>query len=103
MKLEFYLKKLIAIVLIIAMTFSTGGFASLADSISQVVNESKSETVSQKELSHKYYDELQNELESLNESSVGSSDDSVWGGRQITIPMKFCLARMMALLTFAVR
>ncbi|MBR4315295.1 MAG: hypothetical protein IKP66_10340 [Lachnospiraceae bacterium] len=58
------MKRLVAVVLIVSMIFTTGGFATLADSVSDVIETSESGKISQAELSHKYYDDL-----------VGASDD----------------------------
>ena len=50
------MKKLVAVVLIVSMIFTTGGFAVLADSISDVIETTKNESV-ETTTSHKYYDE----------------------------------------------
>ena len=54
------MKRLVAIVLIVSMIFTTGGFAALADSISDVAMAAKL-SESSNDISHKYYDDLVNE------------------------------------------
>ena len=50
------MKRLIAVVLIVSMIFTTGGFATLADSVDFVIETTKNESV-ETTTSHKYYDE----------------------------------------------
>ena len=52
------LRKLVAIVLIVSMIFTMGGFVTLAESVSDVVESSKDESEDKSDISHKYYDDL---------------------------------------------
>ena len=66
------MKRLIAVVLIVSMIFTTGGFATLADSVSDVVETMKRESV--ETTPHKYYDDLISE--NTNTTSVGENTDT---------------------------
>ena len=66
------LRKLVAIVLIVSMIFTMGGFVTLAESISDVVESSKDESEDKSDLSHKYYDDLVGAS-----NNVGASTDNV--------------------------
>lgn len=77
------MKKIIAIILMVSMIFTTGGFAVLAESISDVIDKSESVGENPTELSHKYYDELLSE--SVEDSTIGDNiegvvDEEVGGG-----------------------
>ena len=66
------MKRLIAVVLIVSMIFTTGGFATLADSVDLVVETTKRESV--ETTPHKYYDDLISE--NTNTTSVGENTDT---------------------------
>ncbi len=66
------MKRLVAVVLIVSMIFTTGGFATLADSISDVVETTRRENVESKP--HKYYDDLISE--NADTTSVGENTDT---------------------------
>ena len=74
---KFIFKKFVAGVLVASMIFTTGGFVTLADSISDATLENKSDSESKEDISHKYYDELMSESVSESDEIVGASDDSV--------------------------
>ena len=50
-------RRLVSVVLIISLIFTTGGFTAFADSISNVVDTNKCKLIDPTELSHKYYDD----------------------------------------------
>ena len=66
------MKRLIAVVLIVSMIFTTGGFATLADSVSDVVETTRREDAESKP--HKYYDDLISE--NADTTSVGENTDT---------------------------
>ena len=65
-------RKVLASILIISMVSTTGGFVTLADSISDIVETFESE--SSTELSHKYYDEITGETLDESEADEPTSD-----------------------------
>ncbi|MBR4314137.1 MAG: InlB B-repeat-containing protein, partial [Lachnospiraceae bacterium] len=62
---------------IVSMIFTTGGFATLADSVSDVIETSESGKISQAELSHKYYDDLVGASDDVGETFDESEDSDV--------------------------
>ncbi|MBP3201011.1 MAG: hypothetical protein J6M39_05140, partial [Lachnospiraceae bacterium] len=66
------IKKIVSVVLIVSMVFTTGGFATLADSVSNVVETTRREDAESKP--HKYYDDLISE--NTNTTSVGENTDT---------------------------
>lgn len=72
------LRKLAAIVLMVSIIFTMGGFATLAESISDVVESSKDESEDKSDLSHKYYDDLveaSTDNVGASTASLSSADD----------------------------
>ena len=67
------LRKLVAIILIVSMIITTGGFATLADSISDVIETTKNESADETDLSHKYYDDLVGASDNVEASTASPS------------------------------
>ena len=62
----------------VSMIFTTGGFAVLAESISDVIDKSESVGANPTELSHNYYDELLGEMTeetTTGDNTEGTSDE----------------------------
>ena len=91
------MKRLIAVVLIVSMIFTTGGFATLADSVDFVIETTKNESV-ETTTSHKYYDEPTStdyteepEEPEVDETTVLSDADAEqnFDGEDLLLPLLF--------------